>query len=592
MSELLKWLTGCPTTVRWIVLVFLVAVVSLGTAAAVAWRRRDAPAANWFATLTGTLALGAAVIGATVATPLPRPLLFWMTVTVGLAVPIPWLFFCLSYTGRSEFISPGLATIVSIVPVTGLIATSVIFGTQVLPGLRLPAQRAATGMTALLVAVLNIAQWLALFYAGGLVFVGAGLLLWTFHRYDYLDSTTGVLSGTLGTVPWLSIVFGLQLVGTAPRVLSGTVGIGLFVGGLVAIGAVGPRRLFDRIPAAVNVGPGTVVKDLPDPVVVTDSTETVVDLNRIALQTLRSAGRPTIGAGVTEVLGSAVETLRGDETVELPVGPGRRLFAPTVSELTDQHGHQLGYAIVLRDVTERAIRQQRLEVFNRVLRHNLRNKMTVALGSAESILDAVDDPEIGKPARSIVRVARELTALSEQAREIEQVMAGAGAENETAPLTTLVEAVLQDVDQAGVTLTHDLPAGVTIEESPGALQLALVNLVENAIEHNDASDPVVELRAGYEAGRQYPLSISVEDNGPGLPDHEVRAVEAGSESALEHGSGLGLWVVRWVAMQFQGEVEFRDRDPRGTVVEMRLGSGVAQHPDHRSASPVEDVTRS
>lgn len=592
ISAPVKWLSPRRVSVRWIVFVYVAAALSLGATAVVAWRRRAAPAANWFAGLTGILALGAAIVGAAIAGSISNALVLWTTVAVGLVAPIPWLFFSLAYTGRTEFGSAGVASVVSVLPGMGLLATSLVFGSQVLPGLQLPSQRAATGSTALLVAVLNITQWLGLFYAGGLVFVGAGLLLWTFHRYEYLDSNTGVLVGTLGTVPWLSVLFALQLTGTAPWALSRTLGAGLFVGGVVAVGLIGPHRLFDRVAAAGNVGPETVVEDLTGLVVVTDSTGSIVDRNESAHETLGSVAGPMMGASVTDVLGSDVAALRQAETIELPAGAGKRLFEPTVSDLSDQQGHRLGHAIVLRDVTDRRIRQQRLEVFNRVLRHNLRNKMTVTLGSAEAIQAAVEDSDIAERAQAIVDSAGELTALSNQARDIERVMTPSAAETEPARLRTLVNSAFEAEDRTDITLTHDLPGGVTIETSTAALELALTNLVENAVQYNEASDPMVEVSACYERDRQYPLTITVADNGPGIPEQEVRAVEAGSESALEHTSGLGLWVVRWVAMRLHGEVSFRDREPRGTVVALRLGAAVRREPDRRPASALTPLSRS
>lgn len=562
--------------VRWVVFPLLAGVGTLASSAVVAWRRRDAPAANWFAVFTGILAVGAVVLFATVAGTRHWFLLVWTTVLLGLTAPVPWLFFCLAYTGRTEFTAARIVGAVTVLPAVGFLATTAIFGTQLVPGVHLPARRVARGLPALVVALLKNIQWLSLFYAGGLVFVGAGLLLWTFHRYDYLDSSTGVVLGTLGTVPWLSLLFGLQLNDAAPWALPRIVALGLLAGGLVAAGALGPYRLFDRVPAAGNVGPATVVEDLPDLVVVTDRTGSVVELNDVARETLGAAAIPPLGAAITDLLGSGVDSLREAETLELSVGPGQRLFEPTVSGLTDQQGQGLGHAIVLRDVTDRRIRQQRLEVFNRVLRHNLRNKMTVAMGTAENIRDAADDPAIAEGAGRIIEAAAELTDLSAQARDIEGAITGGDGETAPTPLGHLVEDAVRDLGGPDLTLTHDLPAGVYIEAYPSALGLALANLVENAIEHNDTAEPVVEVRASYDADRRYPLTIAVADDGPGLPEHEIQAIQAGSESALEHGSGLGLWVVRWVAMRLDGELAFDERDPRGSIVEIRIGSGVSR----------------
>ncbi len=577
---------------RWILVVFGPAAVLLCGAAVVAWWYREAPASDWFGALTGTVGLGAGVMALAIAVDLPRALLLATVVVVGLAMPVPWLFFCLSYTGRDEFVSPGMVFVVSIVPAVGLLATAVVFGTQTLSYIRLPSQEAASGLAAAAVAFLNITQWLSLLYASGLVVVGTGLLLWAFHRYEYLDSTIGLLLGVLGTVPWLAILFGLQLDGTAPWVLSRTVGVGLFVGSASASAVLGPYRLFDRLPAAGNVGPQTVVEELSDLVIVTDSTGSVVELNAAAERALPGSVASVVGTDIADLFGTQITALGETETVRLSSVDGYTLFEPTISELTDQHGHSLGHAIVLRDVTERTSRRQRLEVFNRVLRHNLRNKMTVVISHAERLRATVDDPSKADSAGAIVDAGEDLTRLSEQAREIERVISDFGSVGGTATLDEIVESIFADIGQPDVSLTHDVPAGVIIEGSGTALELALSNLVDNAVEHNDESEPTVTVRASYEADRQYPLFISVADNGPGIPDHEVQAVEEGSESALEHGSGLGLWAVRWVVMRLGGEVAFRDRDPRGTLVAVRLGDGVRQDPDRQSATPDNRVTRS
>ena len=62
----------------------------------------------------------------------------------------------------------------------------------------------------------------------------------------------------------------------------------------------------------------------------------------------------------------------------------------------------------------------------------------------------------------------------------------------------------------------------------------------------------------------------VEDDGPGIPDHEVAAIESGRETALEHGSGLGLWVIEWSASVLGATVTYANRTPRGTRVTIRL----------------------
>lgn len=47
---------------------------------------------------------------------------------------------------------------------------------------------------------------------------------------------------------------------------------------------------------------------------------------------------------------------------------------------------EVRYVSISRDITERRHSEQRLEVFNRILRHNLRNQLDVIRGHAEGLV--------------------------------------------------------------------------------------------------------------------------------------------------------------------------------------------------------------
>jgi signal transduction histidine kinase len=98
------------------------------------------------------------------------------------------------------------------------------------------------------------------------------------------------------------------------------------------------------------------------------------------------------------------------------------------------------------------------------------------------------------------------------------------------------------------------------------IRVAVRNLVENACIHNDGT-PSVEVRIESDADEAL---LSVVDDGPGIPDGEISVLESGEETTLEHGSGLGLWVTKWLVDRSDGSIEFQTDDPRGTVVSLRL----------------------
>jgi hypothetical protein len=152
--------------------------------------------------------------------------------------------------------------------------------------------------------------------------VGSGVLLWTFHRYEHLDSSAGMLLGVFGVVPWLSLLIGLQVDGVATFALSRTVGVGFLAGGFAAASLVGLTDLFGTVPAAGNVGPATVVEELGDVVVVTDGEGTVVELNAAAQRQLAVTAADVVGADVGEMLDAGLAELRTTGTVELCSGTG------------------------------------------------------------------------------------------------------------------------------------------------------------------------------------------------------------------------------------------------------------------------------
>jgi signal transduction histidine kinase len=95
-----------------------------------------------------------------------------------------------------------------------------------------------------------------------------------------------------------------------------------------------------------------------------------------------------------------------------------------------------------------------------------------------------------------------------------------------------------------------------------ALRLALRSAIENAAEHAHDSVTVTvdELADGYE--------IVVADDGPGIPESELDSLDAESETRLQHGTGLGLWQLKWSAMKLNGGLSFDTTD--GTTVRLTV----------------------
>lgn len=100
--------------------------------------------------------------------------------------------------------------------------------------------------------------------------------------------------------------------------------------------------------------------------------------------------------------------------------------------------------------------------------------------------------------------------------------------------------------------------------------------------HNPDDEPRVELDASDDGEW---VELVVRDDGPGIDEMEAAAIDAGTETALVHCSGLGLWLVNWIVTRYGGSFAIRPReDAAGSVAAIRL-------PGIDAETPVEAVAR-
>jgi PAS domain S-box-containing protein len=269
----------------------------------------------------------------------------------------------------------------------------------------------------------------------------------------------------------------------------------------------------------------------------------------------------------------------------------------------------------LQDVTEQKQREQQLAVLNRLFRHDLRNSLNVVTGRTELLLDALEpQPETERqpamrPTDAVVPVQAGATPLADtsdddppQARSCGSLPATEAREHldsirrQAEALVSIGDKVckFEELSTSGThremavdvrplferlrsehALAHsaahveiDCADSVAVRGDPELLDMAVGELLENALEHADADAPVVELSASTHAhGR---VLLCVRDDGPGLSAYERDVVTGDDETPLIHGSGVGLWLVDWVVTRLGGTMRFADNEPRGTVVTLEL----------------------
>jgi len=223
---------------------------------------------------------------------------------------------------------------------------------------------------------------------------------------------------------------------------------------------------------------------------------------------------------------------------------------------------------VYTDVTALKQREIQLQVLHRLLRHNLRNDLNVVSGFADLLVEELDTDRHAGFAERIASNVSDLIKLSDTAKTIESVAGRQSLDrdplNAESVVSSLVKASQTEYPNATIELADTERAVVAAGPH---LRTAIEELVENGIEHNTADQPAVSISIQQTNGL---VSITVDDNGQGVPDEEWAVVTGDSEiSQLEHGSGLGLWLVRWVVEAYGGTLE-RDATVEGGAVSIRL----------------------
>jgi len=278
-----------------------------------------------------------------------------------------------------------------------------------------------------------------------------------------------------------------------------------------------------------------------------------------ALEIIAPDDRERVAEAMATVLDEGeTESVRAD----LLTDQGDRIpHAFSGTPVTDADGSVVGLAGIGRDISDERLREQRLSVLSRVLRHNVRNQTNVIRGHARHVRTAVEDPDLRAELETVERAATDLASTSDRARRAEQLLRDDRSDRQQVDLADVVRTAVADVGTDEVSVETDLP-----ERAPavaaGFVGFAVQELVVNSREH--VADPTV--RVTVESLDDDTLGIVVSDDGPGIPENERAALASGDESQLEHATGLGLWLVNWIVTTAGGRVVFRNGTPGATVV--------------------------
>lgn len=477
---------------------------------------------------------------------------------------VAWLLFAVTYTGRGPVASTrlllGLAGLLMLV-ILGIKATSVVSAEAV--GLLFATNYIVQSFTS------------ALGVYGLLIAVRSAVV------YDDLPPGGSRLLMIFG-VGFVCLAVLITAISSASARV--TLDALLVVSSLIALSSLATvfrYEVFAGAGSAGHLARKQVLDEMDAAVVIVDRAERVLDCNEAFADLFGVSRRRAIGDPLDEVAGP------------LPTGPRESVTAARGSRVCDiertavtaADGTDIGEAYRLRDVTDRQTREQRLDVLNRVLRHNLRNDLDAMHAFAETIETDPEAVEVSEVGARIGDLAAELSDIGSTVARSERLLARDDRDERPVDVCSVADHIVDRLaDQYPGTATVHCRDDPVFGTDPELLEAVLYEVVENGLKHGPGPDSRVEIEVTRPSDD---LEIAVRDNGPGVPEREQAVLLDGEESPLRHGSGVGLWLVNWGLSRLGGELSFRDRELGGSVVTLTLpdntsnGHDTPDRPDER-----------
>lgn len=214
-----------------------------------------------------------------------------------------------------------------------------------------------------------------------------------------------------------------------------------------------------------------------------------------------------------------------------------------------------------------AKRKEMVELYDRLLRHDLGNDLQVIAAFAEEIADQVD----GEPADYATRIettARSSADLIERVGDLVSTL-----EQQDEPDARSLRSVLDEV----VGTVRDQYESLTVEYD-GAdfeyrvyggdlLDSVFTNVISNAAVHNDG-EVHVRISASEGADR---VTVHIADDGAGIPDSVAdRLFEMGAKGPDSDGTGFGLGFAKALTESYGGDIGVEESEYGGAAFRIEL----------------------
>lgn len=286
-------------------------------------------------------------------------------------------------------------------------------------------------------------------------------------------------------------------------------------------------------------------------------------------------------------------TLIGSSLIYFIVGYALRPLRQFTKQIEDIQAKNLQQSVLPQSKSVEVVRLT--SAFNRLLKrlgdtflaqrqfsasaaHELRTPLAVMRTRFE-VFDKNKTPDINEYKETISMARTQIDRLSHVIDLLLEMTELQSAEkSDNISLSELVEEVICDLievsEKKAVRLNQE-SGEATVTGSDTLVYRAIYNLVENAIKYNKEGG---EVSVSIEDDGQF-SKVIISDTGPGIAKEDWEKIFEPffrvdkSRSRMMGGAGLGLALVKEIAIQHGGDVKVIDSSEKGTKIELSLHKG-------------------
>ncbi|MGZ3657146.1 MAG: two-component system sensor histidine kinase NtrB [Bdellovibrionota bacterium] len=402
-----------------------------------------------------------------------------------------------------------------------------------------------------------------------------------------------------------------QLVQDASKEIAGAFhgqAIALATSGFLQKALRGPMTSFYALDAEgkyfLKLQDGTLLENLPESLPVTfplmqrwSKAKTWMPILSAELE--RESHRETLPSRVaaSQMNLRALESLKS--TIAFPLQHDRSLLGFATIHLAEPPAHweeswgalpllqpffdRAGEALRELDVYARLRERDRLATIGEMaagLAHEIRNPLGAIKGAAQVL-----EPKPGDPAEPFLKIiVEEVNRLNEVVTQFLNYAKPFQGKPELANLGEVVrtagERFAERFKKAGIDLQVQIPDAMPqVKCQPALIGLVLTNLLENSYRAFSSSDaarksqknPTVSLRLARTIREGFiEVSLSVEDNGPGMSPEVMDKIFIPFFTQSPQGTGLGLSICQKIAEAHHGRMEASSVPGEGTLMTLRF----------------------